>query len=141
MSFSEYWCNVTSRPSTANERHRVLRTSLATILLALSGSLLLAVQPAFAQGNANFVGRWQISGGYLGITIKSENRATGACTGITASSLYHLIGCHVTGNRYVFTITEGSSYRSRNVGTITGNRIVGNFKDTNGTNVQYTGVR
>jgi hypothetical protein len=52
-----------------------------------------------------------------------------------------MIGCHVTGNKYVFTITLGKSYRSRNVGTISGNKIIGSFTDTNGTVVQYTGVR
>ncbi len=106
----------------------------------LPGSLVIATTPAFAEGNANFVGKWSISGGYLGITIKSENRRTGACDGVTASPLYHLIGCHVSANRFVFTITEGS-YRSRNTGTIAGNKIFGTFKDTNGTVVHYSGTR
>jgi len=109
--------------------------------MALPCSLLIAPQPAFGAGNANFVGKWNVSGGYLGFTVKSENRATGACSGVTASPEYHMVGCRVTGNKYVFTITLGTSYRSRNKGTIEGNRIIGNFSDTNGSVVHYTGVR
>lgn len=120
---------------------RTLISLMAVLAVATPSSLLLASQPAFGAGNANFVGRWTISGGYLGFTVKSENRATGACAGITASPQYHLIGCRVTGNRYVFTITLGTSYRSRNRGTIEGNKIVGTFSDSNGTVVQYTGVK
>jgi hypothetical protein len=120
---------------------RVFLTVIATLAAALPGSILIASQPAFAAGNASFIGTWKISGGYLGITIKSENRTTGACAGVTANSQYHLIGCHVTGTKYVFTITQGPSYRSHNVGRISGNRIIGSFKDTNGTVAQYTGVK
>jgi hypothetical protein len=100
----------------------------------------MAAQSASASQSANFVGTWKVSGGYLGFTIKAENRATGACAGITASSMYHLIGCRVTGSSYVFTITEGS-YRSHNAGTIEGNRVVGHFTDSNGTAAQYTAVK
>ncbi|HEV3188310.1 MAG TPA: hypothetical protein VGZ04_09745 [Acidimicrobiales bacterium] len=116
-------------------------TSIATLAPALPISLVVASQPAFAAAKTNFVGKWNISGGYLGITFRSENRATGACAGVTASSLYHIIGCPQTGNRYAFTITEGATYRSRNVGTIAGNKITGSFNDSNGTSVPYTGVR
>jgi len=120
---------------------RSLIVLMAVVATAMPGSLLIASQPAFGAGNANLVGRWTISGGYLGFTVKSENRATGACAGITASPQYHMIGCRVTGNRYVFTITLGTGYRSRNKGTIEGNKIIGTFSDSNGTVVQYTGVR
>jgi hypothetical protein len=132
---------VTQRRSSKFRYSRVLLTLIATLAAALPGSILIASQPAFGAGNANLIGKWKISGGYLGITIKSENRTTGACAGVTANSQYHLIGCHVTGNKYVFTITQGPSYRSRNIGTISGNRIIGSFKDTNGTVAQYTGIR
>ncbi len=131
----------TPRRLTGNRSRQFKRMLIAPLALVLTSSILISTQPAFGASNANFVGRWKISGGYLGFTVKSENRATGACAGVTASPLYHLKGCHVTGNKYVFTITEGASYRSRNVGTISGNAITGSFKDTNGTNTQYTGVR
>ena len=131
----------TPRRSNKFRSRRFLLTLIATLAAALPSSILLASQPAFGAGNANLVGSWKISGGYLGITVKSENRTTGACAGVTASSQYHMIGCHVTGNKYVFIITLGKSYRSRNVGTISGNKIIGSFTDTNGTVVQYTGVR
>jgi len=114
---------------------------MAALAATVPGSLLIASQPAFAAANANFVGRWTISGGYLGVTIKSENRTTGACAGATASPQYHIVGCHVTGNRCVFTITLGTGYRSRNVATISGNMITGKFGDSNGTVATYTGVR
>ena len=45
------------------------------------------------------------------------------------------------GNRYSFTITYGPSYKSRNTGTISGNRLKGSFKDTNGTAESYTATR
>ena len=133
--------DVTHRRSRRFGYRQVFLTGIATLVAALPGSILIASQPAFAAGNANLIGTWKISGGYLGITIKSENRTTGACAGMTANSQYHLIGCHVTGSKYVFTITQGASYRSHNVGRISGNRIIGSFKDTNGTVAQYTGVR
>jgi len=119
MSKGEVWRrNEIARRSNRFRCRRVLLTLTATLVAALPGSILIASQPAFGAGNANLVGRWKISGGYLGVTVKSENRTTGACAGVTASSQYHMIGCRVTGNKYVFTITLGNSYRSRNVGTI-----------------------
>jgi hypothetical protein len=132
---------VAPRRATRHGLRRSLIVLMAVVATAMPGSLLIASQPAFGAGNANLVGRWTISGGYLGFTVKSENRATGACAGITASPQYHMIGCRVTGNRYVFTITLGTGYRSRNKGTIEGNKIIGSFSDSNGTVVQYTGVR
>jgi len=132
---------VTTRRSSRFRGRRLLLTLFATLAAVLPSSILIASQPAFAAGNANFVGRWAISGGYLGITVKSENRATGACAGVTASPQYHMIGCRVKGNKYVFTITLGKGYRSHNSGTISGNTITGSFKDTNGTVAQYTGTR
>lgn len=120
---------------------KFLVTLAAIVAAAMPGSLLIASQPAFGAGNANFVGKWNISGGYLGITVKSENRATGVCSGITASPQYHMVGCRVTGNRYTFTITLGATYRSRNKGIIEGNKIIGTFSDTNGSVIHYTGTR
>jgi len=132
---------VAPRPTYGSIYRRVVLTLVAALAAALPSSVLIAAQPAFGATNANFVGRWTVSGGYLGFTIKSENRATGVCKGVTASPQYHLIGCRVKGDRYVFTITLGTGYSSHNVGTISGNSIVGSFRDTNGTAVQYTAVR
>jgi hypothetical protein len=108
---------------------------------ALPAAALVASAPASAAGNASIVGTWVVSGGYLGFTITGENLATGGCVGKTASPLYHLIKCHVTGSKYSFTITEGAGYQSHNVGTVKGKTIVGRFNDTNGTITSYTGHR
>ena len=119
---------------------RVLLMAGATLVLALPASTLLASQSASA-GGGSFVGNWKVSGGYLGFTIKSENRHTGVCTGTTPDAQYHLTACRVAGNKYSFTITEGLSYRSRNTGTFSGNRASGSFKDSNGTVARYSAVR
>lgn len=114
---------------------------VATLVAVLPASILIVSSPASAATNTNFIGNWKVSGGYLGFIIKSENLRTGVCTGTTPLPQYHLIACRVTGNKYSFTITDGPSYRSHNIGTIEGNHAAGQFKDTNGTFVQYTAVR
>jgi hypothetical protein len=120
---------------------QLILTSITTLSLVLPTSFLLVSAPASAAGDANFVGSWKVSGGYLGFIIKSENRHSGVCTGSTPEPQYHLVGCRVNGHSYSFTITEGSSYRSRNTGTFSGNRANGKFSDTNRTVVKYTAVK
>jgi hypothetical protein len=116
--------------------------SRLAIVLALPASLALLASSAFASGNVSFVGKWTPNTG-VGWTIKHENRSTGVCSGTTAleASGYRLVGCRVTGHRYVFTITLGSGYKSHNSGTIKGNTLSGRFKDTNGTVETYTATR
>jgi len=120
---------------------RLLLIAVTTMAMFLPASFLFAFPPASAASDANFIGHWKVSGGYLGFIIKSENLRTGVCTGSTPEAQYHLIGCHVTGHKYSFTITEGPSYRSHNTGTFSGNRAVGRFSDSNGTFVKYTAVK
>ncbi len=45
------------------------------------------------------------------------------------------------GNRYAFTITYGTGYKSYNKGTITANKLKGSFRDTNGASGIYSAVR
>jgi len=54
------------------------------------------------------------------------SRGPGRGRGITSRSA----GCDTSmgGNRYSFTITYGPSYKSRNTGTISGNRLKGSFQ-------------
>jgi len=112
---------------------------LATVLPA---SFVAFTPSAFASGNVNFVGTWVPSSGYRW-TVTSENHKTGSCvaTTILSKSGYHLIGCHVVGNKYAFTITYGPAYRSNNTGIISENTLTGRFKDTNGTVESYSTKR
>jgi hypothetical protein len=122
------------------------RRALANIAVAAiaGGALSGALAPAALAGarNVNFVGVWKPNSG-IGWTIKTENRKTGACTGVSvlASSGYDLVDCHVHGHKYSFTITYGSGYKSLNTGVIAANRLSGKFKDTNGTTEAYTAKR
>ena len=131
----------TRRRSFASRARMTLGSLVAIVATMMPAAVFVATPPAAASGDANLVGTWKISGGYLGFTVKSENHRTGVCAGVTASPLYHLVGCRVTGTKYVFTITYGTSYRSKNSGTIVGNKILGTFKDSNGAVIKYTGVR
>jgi hypothetical protein len=110
--------------------------------LAAGSSVALLVPSALASSNVNFVGKWTPNTG-VGWKIKHENLATGVCSGTTAlaASGYRLVGCRVTGHKYVFTITLGSGYKSHNSGTIRGNMLTGRFKDSNGTVETYTATR
>lgn len=115
-------------------------------LAALLGAVVLAVlaSPAGAAArNVNFVGTWRTSNGQP-FTIKKENRRTGACVGTTSLARvghYRLVACHVSGNRFSFTITYTGGYRSYNTGTVFGNQLKGSFHDTNGTVGFYTARR
>jgi hypothetical protein len=108
----------------------------------LAGALFAVPLPASASGNVNFVGTWVPDNG-VGWAITSEDSATGACVGTSAlsSSGYGLIDCQVTGDKYVFTVTYGASYQSKNTGIITGNTLSGSYTDTNGTNAAYSATR
>lgn len=90
--------------------------------------------------DADFVGHWSVDNG-VGFTITSQSG--GSCEGTSdyESSGYDLIDCAVSGDDYSFTITYGSDYESYNTGTITGNTLVGEFHDTNGTQESYAGER
>ena len=43
--------------------------------------------------NANDLGKWVPSGGFLGFTIKAEDATTCVCAATTPDSNYHLTGC------------------------------------------------
>jgi|SRR5579863_4698964 len=109
---------------------------------AAAALVVFAPQASATAKNANFVGTWTTSNGQP-FTIKNENRTTGACSGTTSLSRggYRLVACHVTGDHYAFTITLGATYKSYNKGTLTGNRLAGGFRDTNGSTGTYTAVR
>lgn len=134
-----------ANPSRA-KRFRGVRGVIYPVLVALAavfpGSLMIFAPQASASSNVNFVGNWVPSIGQ-GWTVTRENHKTGSCvaTTVLSKSGYHLVGCHVSGNRYRFTITYGSGYRSNNSGTISGNSLKGSFKDTNGTVETYTAIR
>jgi pimeloyl-ACP methyl ester carboxylesterase len=113
-------------------------TALIVVSIALL-ALCLAI-PALAAANANFVGAWSPSTGQPWTVTSQE--AGGGCTGTTSLSGFTFTDCHVSGNEYEFFVDqEGSSYESRNHGTIEGNKLTGEFNDTVGHNVPYTAVR
>lgn len=105
-------------------------------------ALALLAPSAFASSNVNFVGTWTPNTG-IAWTITRENRQTGVCGGKTslATSGYRLVACRVSGHKYAFTVTLGTTYKSRNTGTIKGNTLTGTFKDTNGTVERYSATR
>jgi hypothetical protein len=121
----------------------ILRAALSATAVAAATLTMLAPQAWATAKNVNFLGTWQTSNGQP-FTIKKENRKTGVCSGTTSLSrqgAYKLVACHVKGDRYVFTITYGASYKSYNKGTITANRLTGSFRDTNGATGTYSAVR
>ena len=86
--------------------------------------------PALAK-NVNFKGTWVSTAGDW--TVKSENLKTGACTGTTTFVGYSFSGCKVTGHKYRFVVSQnGTTYRSINTGTISGNTVTGSFNDGRG---------
>jgi hypothetical protein len=100
---------------------------------ALAPNSVRAVDVAARAKNVNFKGTWVTSSGNW--TVKTENLKTGACTGTTAFVGYSFSGCKVTGNKYRFVIAQiGTSYRSINTGTISGNTVKGSFNDGRGPN-------
>jgi hypothetical protein len=129
--------------SRSGRKHR--RSRLRARLLGIAvvpTSLALFAPSALAAKNVNFIGTWKVSSG-TGFTITKENRKTGVCAGRSSllKSGYKLVACRVHANRYSFTITYGPSYKSRNAGTISGNKLKGRFRDTNGTVESYTATR
>ena len=121
----------------------IMRRVLATAGVAAAVLAILASQASATTKNVNFVGTWSTSNGQP-FTIVKENRKTGACSGTTSLSKqddHKLVACHVTGDRYAFTITYGTGYKSYNKGTITGSKLKGSFHDTNGSTAPYTAVR
>ena len=90
--------------------------------------------------NADFRGLWSSANGTW--TITSENLKTGVCAGRSGFAGYTLTGCRVTGTHYVFVVRQtGTTYRSKNSGTISGNTIHGRFRDTAGHNIAYVALR
>ena len=121
----------------------IMRAALSATVAAAATLAMLAPQASAATKNVNFVGTWKTDNGQP-FTIKKENRKTGACSGTTSLSKmgdYKLVACHVKGRQYAFTITFGTGYKSYNKGTITANKLVGSFRDTNGSTGTYSAVR
>jgi pimeloyl-ACP methyl ester carboxylesterase len=108
------------------------------VLLVLAATCLSLCVPAVALANANFVGTWEPNTGG-GWTVTSQE-PSGACTGTSVFVGYTFTDCHVSGNEYEFYVDVGS-YESRNHGTIEGNKVTGEFNDTNGTNQPYVAYR
>ena len=121
----------------------ITRRMLSATAAVAATLAMLAPQAFAAAKDVNFLGTWKTSNGQP-FTITKENRNTGACSGTTSLSktgAYKLVACHVKGKQYAFTITYGTSYKSYNKGTITANRLVGSFRDTNGGSGTYSAVR
>jgi hypothetical protein len=107
----------------------------AALASAPAPSTLLAPKVA----NVDFRGVWGPPPS--GWQIRTENLATGACTGTTDFIHYTFTGCKVTGNSYVFVINYGTAYHSYDSGTISGNSVEGQFHDTNGIAATYSETR
>jgi len=121
----------------------IMRGALSAAAAAAATLAIVVPQASATTENVNFVGTWKTDNGQP-FTITSENRKTGACSGTTSLSkigAYKLAACHVKGHQYAFAITLGSAYKSYNKGTITGNKLVGSFRDTDGAGGVYTAVR
>jgi hypothetical protein len=121
----------------------MMRPALLATAAAAATLAMLAPQALATTKNVNFLGTWKTNNNQP-FTIKKENRKTGACSGTTSLSKiggYRLVACHVKGNHYAFTITLGAGYKSLNTGTITGNKLMGSFRDTNGATGVYSAVR
>ena len=120
-----------------------MRAALSATAAAAATLAMLAPQASATSKNVSFLGTWKTSNSQA-FTIKHENRKTGTCSGTTSLSRtgpYKLVACHVKGNQYAFTITYGAGYKSYNKGTITANRLIGSFRDTNGSTGIYSAVR
>jgi hypothetical protein len=128
--------------SPVTSRRRSHRSLLAAAATLLASAALVGPAAASTTKNGNFVGTWTVSNGE-GFTITSEDSATGACVGTSAlaGDGYGLIDCQVTGHRYTFTITYGTSYQSVNTGWFFGPWLGGKFSDTNGTTERYHATR
>jgi hypothetical protein len=87
-----------------------------------------------------FRGTWHLSNGGI-FHVISENLTTGVCA-LSPVGEFSTSKCVVSGNHYALTVVQhGTSYRSYNSGTITGNSLTGKFHDTNGSIETYTGQR
>jgi len=120
-----------------------MRGALSATAAAAAMLAMLAPEASAVAKNVNFLGTWKANNNQP-FTITKENRNTGACSGTTSLSkmgAYKLVACHVKGNHYAFTITYGTGYKSYNRGTITANKLMGSFRDTNGSSGVYTAVR
>ena len=125
-----------------------LRRTASIVLisgLTLGGSLATAAPSgaasATAVANGNFKGVWSLSNGQ-GFVITQENRTSGVCKGTTSLGAgFGLTACKVTGQKYVFTITFGPTYKSHNSGSFRKTTLKGRFHDTNGSTGTYTGTR
>ena len=116
-----------------------LIATASAVAFAVGVLLFASGAAARAAGNADFLGTWTSPNGSWTITSESPG---GACVGTTGFGAgYKLIGCQVTGNHYVFVITCCGSYRSNNSGTINGNTLKGNFKDTARHDINYVATR
>ncbi|HEY4348537.1 MAG TPA: hypothetical protein VGM80_13195 [Gaiellaceae bacterium] len=92
-------------------------------------------------GNADFRGTWHVSSSCCDFTITSQS-ASGGCSGTVGAAGFTITGCSVSGDHFSFTTVQTStSYRSANSGTITGNSLDAQFKDSNGNEVPYTATR
>jgi hypothetical protein len=91
--------------------------------------------------NADFRGAWHVKPGCCNFTITSQN-ASGECTGTVGTPGYTILNCKVSGDTFVFTnVKSGTSYRSVNSGTISGNSLVAQFKNPNGAVFRYKATR
>jgi pimeloyl-ACP methyl ester carboxylesterase len=128
--------------SAVTAHSRVGNRFRAAAVMAMIASGLLGPAAGQAAANANFLGSWQPNTGG-GWTITSQT-PSGSCTGTTVfeSSGYTFSNCQVSGNEYKFDVDDPAiAYESHNHGTIEGNKVTGEFNDTNGTNTPYTAVR
>ena len=121
----------------------IMRAVLSATAAAAGTLAMLAPQALATTKNVNFLGTWKTSNNQP-FTITKEDRKTGTCSGTTSLSqtgAYKLVACHVKGNHYAFTITYGTGYKSYNKGTIAANKLMGSFRDTNGSSGSYSAVR
>jgi hypothetical protein len=117
-----------------------IRTVGFLAMVALLALVVVALPCASvgAASGSEFLGTWVSPDSSWTITSVSGE----TCVGTTALVGYSLIDCTVSGNHYTFVITQdGTSYRSQNNGTITGDTIHGEFLDTNGTDTTYVATR
>jgi pimeloyl-ACP methyl ester carboxylesterase len=95
------------------------------VIAVIIAAALLGPAAGAAMAEANFLGTWIPNTG-VAWTITSQSG--GSCTGTSADAGFEFTGCHVSGNNYEFTVSEGG-YSSYNHGTITGNTLEGVFED------------
>jgi hypothetical protein len=118
-------------------RRRLIIVALVVLSAAFTGASRGSVSSV---KNVDFRGTWSSANGNW--TITSESLKTGACAGRSGFAGYTLTGCKVTGKHYVFVVRQtGTTYRSNNSGTITGNTVHGVFRDTVGHNISYVALR